>query len=101
MAQGQRLHGAGDGDIEKAALFVQRALHFRAGMGQQAVLQSDNMDVRKFQPLATVNGDERHGVTGGFLLFLALGIQHQIIEEILQTAPAGWAGWHSGWPKAL
>ena len=54
-------------------------------MRQQAVLQSDDMDMREFQPFATVDGDERHGVTGGFLLILTLGIQHQIIEETLQT----------------
>ena len=47
MADGERLHGAGDGDIEQAPLLVERALRLRARVRQQAVLHADNIHVRE------------------------------------------------------
>src|SRR6266576_4183493 len=43
------------------------------------------MHVRKFQSLATVHRDERDGVTFGFLLLLAFGIETDLFQEGLQT----------------
>src|SRR5437870_714517 len=41
MADGERLHGAGDGDIEEAALFIERAFGFGAGVREQAIFHAD------------------------------------------------------------
>ena len=59
-------------------------------MRQQAFLQADNVHAREFQSLATVHGDERHGVAG-FLFLLALAVEGDVLQKGLQ--PVGrWVG---------
>jgi superfamily I DNA/RNA helicase len=48
---------------------------------QQSVLQPDDEDMRKLQPLATMHGDERDGVAGIFLFFFALGVERDVFEK--------------------
>ena len=86
MADRERLHGAGDGDVEQAPLLVERALRLRARVRQQAVLHADNIHVGKLQPFATVHRDERHGVARLLVLFfLAFVIQGDLFQEGLQA----------------
>lgn len=85
MADGQCLHRAGDRHVKEPPLFVERAFGFRALVRQQAILHADDIDVRKLEALATVHGDERHGIAARFVLFLAFGIEHDVFKKILQS----------------
>src|SRR5437667_60788 len=85
MTQSQPVHRAGDGDIEQPALFVERALSARARMRKQTILETDDINVRKFQALATVHRNERDRVAGVFPFFLALVIERQFFEKALQS----------------
>src|SRR5436190_17018756 len=57
MAQGQSLHGSGNGDIEEAPFLIQSALDFRTGMRQQPILHPHDIDVWKFKSLAAMHRD--------------------------------------------
>ena len=85
MRDGQRAHGAGYGDVEEAALFVERAFHGGARVRQQSFLHSHEKDVRKFQPLTTVRGDEGDGVAGVFFVRLAIGVQRDVVEKFAEA----------------
>src|SRR5512137_2057765 len=86
MADRERLHSAGDGDVEEPALFIERGLGLGTRVRQQAVFHANDVDVGKLQPFATVHRDEGHGVAWRLvLLVLALVIQANLFEESLET----------------
>ena len=53
-------------------------------MRQEAVLQPNNVDMRKLQSLATVHRNQRHGVPGLFLFLGAIIVQCNILQERLE-----------------
>ena len=54
-------------------------------MGQQAVFQTDHVNVGILEPFATVHCDQRDGIVACFLFFLALAVQRQLLKKFLQS----------------
>ena len=75
MADVQGLLGAGDGHVKEPPFFIQGAFHFGTRVRQQAFLQSDDKNMGKLQALATVHGDQGHGVAGSLFFLLTFAVQ--------------------------
>jgi hypothetical protein len=54
-------------------------------VGQQALLNAHDLHVREFETLATMHGDQRHGIAMDWILLVPRGIEGQFLERHSQT----------------
>ncbi len=54
-------------------------------MRKQTIFESDDINVRKFQSLATVHRDERDGVAFVFFLVFAVAVERGVFEKFFQS----------------
>ena len=83
MAEGERLHRTRHRHVKQPPFLIERAFRRRTCVRQQAILQSHDIDARKFQPLATVHGDERHGIAS-LRFLLAFAVEGDVLQKGLQ-----------------
>ena len=67
VGEGQGFLGAGDADVEEAAFLVFGSIADAAAVGEEAFLESDEINDGKLQSLGRVEGDE-----GGTFLFFQI-----------------------------
>lgn len=95
MGDGEGFHRASDSHIKKPPFLVHSSLRFRALMGEESILRSNEENMGKLKALGGMERDECK--TGGvvLLVLLALAVQGKFVEEILHAAALFWFG---GWP---
>ena len=84
MADAQGFLSSGNADVEETAFFVEGSLILAAGVGQETVFHSHDVDMRKLKTLGGVHGDEGHLVSGRVLLFLAFLIQGYPRQKLIE-----------------
>ena len=86
MCDREGFHGASDPDIEQAAFLVHRAFAFRALVGKDAILRTNEKNMRKLEALRGVHGDKSESLCVFFFILLALAVERKLVEKITNVA---------------
>ena len=75
MGDGERFHRAGNPDVKKPPLLIHCALGFRALVGEESILCTNEKNMRELKPLGGVERDEGEPRGVIFFILLALAVQ--------------------------